>query len=39
MKKVKNYSGIKKKRAVYGYLFILPFVIGFICFMLVPLIK
>ena len=37
--KVKKYSGLKKKQAVYGYLFILPFIIGFIAFMLMPICK
>ena len=28
---------IRARRAVSGYLFILPFIIGFLCFMLLPL--
>lgn len=29
---------IRARRAVSGYLFILPFIIGFLCFMLLPLV-
>ena len=33
----KRKVGLMGRRAVYGYLFILPFIIGFIFFMLKPL--
>lgn len=33
----KRKMSIRTRRAVSGYLFILPFIIGFLCFMLVPL--
>ena len=29
---------IRARRAVSGYLFIMPFIIGFLCFMLLPLV-
>lgn len=34
---IKKNIGLTKKRAIYGYLFILPFIIGFIFFMVKPL--
>lgn len=34
----KRRMSIRTRRAVSGYLFILPFIIGFMCFMLVPLV-
>ena len=35
--KKKKLIGLSKRRAVYGYLFILPFIIGFLSFMVKPL--
>ncbi len=35
--KKKKLIGLSKRRAVYGYIFILPFIIGFVCFMIKPL--
>lgn len=37
--KLKKYRGMQGRRAVYGYLFIAPFVIGFLVFMMRPLIQ
>ncbi|MCQ2536895.1 MAG: sugar ABC transporter permease [Lachnospiraceae bacterium] len=34
-----KYEGLQKKKAVAGYLFILPFIIGFLGFMVKPLIQ
>lgn len=39
MKKMKKYEGLQKRKAIAGYLFILPFVIGFLAFMISPLIQ
>ena len=39
MKIFKNKMGLVEKRNCYGYLFSLPFIIGFIVFVLVPLIS
>ena len=33
----KKPVGLEKSRAVYGYLFILPFILGFVFFMIKPL--
>lgn len=35
--KLKKYSGMQGRRAVYGYLFIAPFIFGFFAFMIRPL--
>ena len=35
----KRTVGLTKRRALYGYIFILPFIIGFIFFMLKPLVQ
>ena len=35
--KKKKLIGLSKRRAVYGYIFILPFIIGFVSFMIKPL--
>lgn len=37
MKKRSKYDGLAKKKAITGYLFILPFIIGFLAFMIKPL--
>lgn len=37
MKKKKKYAGLQRRKAIAGYLFILPFVIGFLVFMVQPL--
>ncbi len=37
MKKKKKYTGLQRRKAIAGYLFILPFVIGFLVFMIQPL--
>ncbi len=39
MKKHKKLAGLQKRKAISGYLFILPFIIGFLMFMLVPLFR
>lgn len=36
MKKHKKLAGLQKRKAISGYLFISPFIIGFLVFMLVP---
>lgn len=36
MKKHKKLAGLQKRKAISGYLFISPFIIGFLTFMLVP---
>ncbi|MCR4762870.1 MAG: sugar ABC transporter permease [Lachnospiraceae bacterium] len=36
--KKKKYVGLQKRKAISGYLFILPFIIGFLVFMIKPLI-
>lgn len=38
MKKRIKRSGLKKRNAIAGYLFILPFIVGFLAFMVKPLI-
>lgn len=35
--KLKKYTGMQGRRAVYGYLFIAPFILGFFAFMIRPL--
>ena len=37
MKKKKKLAGLEKRRAIAGYLFILPFIAGFLVFMVKPL--
>ncbi|MDE6607155.1 MAG: sugar ABC transporter permease [Lachnospiraceae bacterium] len=37
MKKKKKYTGLQQRKAIAGYLFILPFIIGFLVFMVQPL--
>jgi len=37
MKRKKKYTGLQRRKAIAGYLFILPFVIGFLVFMVQPL--
>ncbi|MBR5115608.1 MAG: sugar ABC transporter permease [Lachnospiraceae bacterium] len=37
--KRKKYVGLQKRKAVSGYLFIAPFIIGFLVFMIEPMIK
>lgn len=39
MKKRKNLAGLQKRKAISGYLFISPFIIGFLAFMVSPLIR
>ena len=39
MKKQSKVSGLQKRKAVAGYLFILPFIVGFLAFMVKPLIQ
>lgn len=36
MKKQKKLAGLQKRKAISGYLFILPFIIGFLTFMVKP---
>ena len=36
MKKRSKYSGLQRRKAISGYLFILPFIIGFLVFMIRP---
>jgi ABC-type sugar transport system permease subunit len=36
MKKTKKLAGLEKRKAISGYIFILPFIIGFLVFMLKP---
>lgn len=36
MKKQKNLAGLQKRKAISGYLFIMPFIIGFLAFMVKP---
>ena len=36
MKKQKNLAGLQKRKAVSGYIFISPFIIGFLMFMVKP---
>lgn len=37
MKKQKKLAGLQKRKAISGYLFILPFILGFLVFMVQPL--
>lgn len=37
MKKRKKLAGLQKRKAIAGYLFILPFILGFLIFMIRPL--
>lgn len=37
--KLKQYTGMQKRRALYGYLFISPFIFGFLVFMIQPLLQ
>ena len=37
--KLKKYRGMQGRRAIYGYLFIAPFIFGFLVFMVRPLIQ
>ncbi len=37
MKKAKKYTGLQKRKAIAGYLFISPFIIGFLLFLFKPL--
>ncbi len=37
MKKRKKLAGLERRKAISGYLFISPFIIGFLAFMVVPL--
>ncbi len=37
MKKRKKYTGLQRRKAISGYLFILPFILGFLIFMVQPL--
>ncbi len=39
MKKQKNLAGLQKRKAISGYLFILPFIVGFLAFMVKPMIQ
>ena len=37
MKKQKKLAGLQKRKAIAGYIFILPFIVGFLAFMVKPL--
>lgn len=39
MAKRKKYEGLQKKKAIAGYMFIMPFIVGFLAFMVKPLIQ
>ena len=39
MKKRKNLAGLQKRKAISGYLFISPFILGFLGFMVSPMIR
>lgn len=39
MKKQKQLAGLQKRKAISGYLFIMPFVVGFLVFMVKPFIE
>lgn len=39
MKKQNKLAGLQKRKAISGYLFISPFIIGFLAFMIVPLFR
>ena len=36
MKRRSKYEGLQKRKAIAGYLFIMPFIIGFFAFMVKP---
>lgn len=38
-KKKSKYQGLQKRKAIAGYLFILPFILGFLAFMVKPFIQ
>ena len=38
MKKQKKLAGLQKRKAISGYIFILPFILGFLLFMLKPMV-
>ena len=38
MKKQKKLAGLQKRKAISGYIFIAPFILGFLLFMLKPMI-
>ena len=38
MKKAKRLAGLEKRKAISGYIFIAPFIIGFLVFMVKPFI-
>ncbi len=37
MKKQKKLAGLQKRKAIAGYMFILPFIVGFLAFMIQPM--
>lgn len=37
MKKQKKLAGLQKRKAIAGYIFILPFIVGFLAFMIQPM--
>ena len=39
MKRQKKYRGIQRRKAISGYMFIMPFIIGFLTFMVKPFIQ
>lgn len=39
MKKQKKLAGLQKRKAISGYLFIMPFIVGFLVFMAKPLVE
>ncbi len=39
MKRRSKYEGLQKRKAIAGYLFILPFIIGFLAFMVKPFVQ
>ncbi len=39
MKKRSKYEGLQKRKAIAGYLFISPFIVGFLAFMVTPFIQ
>ncbi len=39
MKKQKKLAGLQKRKAISGYIFILPFIIGFLVFMVQPFVQ
>ena len=36
MKRQSKYEGLQKRKAIAGYLFISPFIVGFLAFMVKP---